>query len=174
MDNWNRRWRAGAAGWARLLALAAWCWAGAAGAAPGIFLQHTHPVSARSAVLEDDGHVAYLFLTAAGSFVPERQVAAYTRKPPVASVDWWELKLTGDTAPIWRDVASAHATIPEPRAQDLEFRWSQDGHAVSLLRNGRPIAFVTSSHVHGYSKALTKPSVLGAPWDKRLYQLTFQ
>lgn len=174
MGNWNTRWRAGSAGWALLLGLAMSCRSGAAGAAPGIFLQHTHPVSVRSAVLEDDGHVAYLFLTAAGSFVPERQVAAYTRKPPVASVDWWELKLTGDTAPIWRDVASAQATIPEPRAQDLAFRWSQDGQAVCLLLNGRPIAFVTSSHMHGYSKALAKPSVLGAPWDKRLYQLTFQ
>lgn len=168
--HWSGRWPAGSA---QALALAATCWAGVACAAPGIFLQGTHPVSARSAVLEDDGHVAYLFLTAAGSFVPERQVAAYTRKPPVASVDWWELKLTGDTAPIWRDVASAQATIPEPNAKELSFRWSQDGQAVCLLRNGQPIAFVSSSHVHGYSKALAKPSVLGIPWDKRAYQLTF-
>jgi hypothetical protein len=74
----------------------------------------------------------------------------------------------------WRAGAAGWARLLTLAASDLGFRWPQDGQAVCLLRNERPIAFVSASHVHGYSKALTKPSVLGAPWDKRLYQLTFQ
>jgi hypothetical protein len=141
--------------------------------AQGIYLQSTSSVSARSAVLEDDGHVAYLYLCAPGTFTPEREAVVYSRRPPVPKVDWWELSKTGETAPISQDIAAPAATLPHPRAEQFTFRWSGDGEAVAVLHDGHPMAFVASSQPRGHSKAVRKRSALAMPWDQRLYDVLF-
>lgn len=142
--------------------------------AQGIYLQSTSAVSNRSAVLEDDGHVAYLYLCTPGTFVPERDAVVYTRRPPVPKVDWWELSKTGETAPISKDIASRAAVVPKPSAADFTFMWSRDGEAVAILRDGRPLAFAVSSHPRGYSKAVAKASAMALPWNQRLFESTFR
>jgi hypothetical protein len=153
---------------AALLLLATSC------GAQGIYLQAIHPASKRAAVLEDDGHVAYLYLSAPGTLTPEREVVVYSRRPPVPNVDWWELSKTGETAPIWRDIASREAVISDPRTAEFAFRWAADGDAVALVRGGRPLAFVAASAAQGHSRAVVKPSPLALPWDGARFESTFR
>lgn len=141
--------------------------------AQGIYLQSTHPASKRAAILEDDGHVAYLYLSAPGTFTPEREVVVYSRKPPVPNVDWWELSKSGETAPIWREIASREAVIAHPRPEEFTFRWAADGEAVALVRAGRALAFASAAAPQGYSRAVAKPSTLALPWDRRQFESTF-
>lgn len=142
--------------------------------AQGLYLQSTHPASKRAAILEDDGHVAYLYLSAPGTFTPEREVVVYSRRPPVANVDWWELSKSGETAPIWRDIASREAVIAHPRPEEFTFRWAADGEAVALVRAGRALAFASASVPQGYSRAVVKASTLALPWDRRQFESTFR
>jgi len=58
---------------------------GASAMADDIFLQSESPVSHRHAVLEDDGAIAYLYLTEPGSIRPVRDAVAYTRLAPAAA-----------------------------------------------------------------------------------------
>jgi hypothetical protein len=141
--------------------------------AKGLYLESRSAVSDRAAVLEDDGHVAYLYLCAPGTWTPEREVVVYSRKAPVPRIDWWELSMTGDTAPISQDIASRTAVVPRPEAQQFSFRWSRDGQAVAVLRHGKAMAFLTAARAAGHSRAVSRPSPLGLPWDQRLYDTTF-
>jgi hypothetical protein len=147
--------------------------AGANAPAPGLYLHDTHDVSGRSAVLEDDGHVAYLYLTAPGSFTPQRHVVVYSRRKPVDRVDWWELRMTGETAPLWREIASRNAILAQPREADFRFRWSADGQAVAIVHRDQPLAFLTTEPPHGHSKAVQKASALGLPWNQRRFDDLF-
>ena len=141
--------------------------------AQGIYLQSTSVVSNRSAILEDDGCVAYLYLCKPGTFIPEREAVVYSRRPPVPKVDWWELSKTGETAPISQDIASPTAMVARPSAAEFTFKWSRDGESVAILRHGQALAFAIPSHLRGYSKAVTRPSTLAMPWDQQAYESTF-
>ena len=140
--------------------------------AQGIYLQSFSAASTRYAVLEDDGYVAYLYICGPNTLTPERSVVVYSRRPPVAKVDWWELQQTGDTAPISRDIASGEAVIAQPAAQEFTFKWSRAGDAVALLRRGKPLAYVAAEQP-GRSKAVAKQSPLAVPWDQRAYESLF-
>ncbi|HZX26516.1 MAG TPA: hypothetical protein VFF16_05580 [Telluria sp.] len=142
--------------------------------AQGIHLQSTNPVSGRLAVLEDDGIMGYLYLSAAGSAVPIRAVVVYSRQPPVAKIDWSRISKTGDAPPISRDIASATAVIAKPNASELSFRWSRKGDAVALLRRGEPLAFAAASRIDGQSKAVVRASPLAIPWNQRSYESIFE
>lgn len=141
--------------------------------AQGLYLQSASPISHRSAVLEDDGVVAYLFLCKPGTLVPEREVIAYSRLPPTPKIDWQWVKRTGEMAPISQDIATATAVIPRPAAAEFSFRWSKDGNAVALIRNGTPLAFAEASHATGHSKAVAKANPLGNPWNQLTYESIF-
>jgi hypothetical protein len=134
-----------------------------------ISLQEQHPKSKRAAVLEDNEKVAYLYLIPAGKQAPDRATVAYSRVPPVPVVDWKKSNETGEPPLIARDVASARAVIVFPKKREFSFRWSHDGHAVALLRNGEPIALASAAEPVGYSKAVAKPGKLAKPWDQKRY-----
>lgn len=138
-----------------------------------VHLQSTSLVSRRLAVLEDDGVVAYLYLSAAGSQMPIRAVVAYSRQPPVAKIDWSEVGKTGGAPPISQDIASPTAVLAKPDAAELSFRWSRNGDAVALLRRGSPLAFAAASRIDGQSKAVVRASPLAIPWSQRSYDSIF-
>jgi hypothetical protein len=134
-----------------------------------ITLQDRNPKSRRTAVLEDNEKVAYLYLTQPGTSAPDRDAIAYSRVRPVGTVDWKKLKETGEPPMLGADVASPRAVITFPKAKEFSFRWAKDGHSVALLRNGEPIAMATATDRAGYSKAVAKPGRLANPWDEKRY-----
>jgi hypothetical protein len=140
----------------------------------GIFIHSRNALSARLAIFEDDGQVAYVYLTKPGTQKPEKDVIAYSRVPPAPKVDWNIIGKAGNPPPLPQDVASASAVIPRPVAREFSLKWSTDGNIVALLRNGVPIAFVSASAKLGFSKAIARPSPIANPWDQSAYDAAFR
>ncbi|RZU38688.1 hypothetical protein EV700_2623 [Fluviicoccus keumensis] len=138
-----------------------------------IFIHSHNPTSNRFAILEDNESIAFLYLTEVGTQRPIKDAVAYSRHPLALKVDWEKIKEKGDTPPLSKDVASSEAVIANPSEVEFSFKWSSDGNAVALLRNGKPIAFASASEKYGFSKAISKPSPLANAWDQGLYEVTF-
>lgn len=141
--------------------------------AKDIFISSHNAVSNRFAVFEDNEKVAFLYLTEVGSQKPVRDVIAYSRVPPVEKIDWAKIKEIGETLPLEKELASFEAVIPSPSEKEFSFKWSSDGNAVALLRNGSPICFVSALDKYGYSRAVSKSSNLANAWNQKAYEQLF-
>jgi hypothetical protein len=108
------------------------------------FESDQHPASRRWAVVEDDGSVAWLYLSAPDSLKPVATCFLYN-----------------------------HADQVAPRV-DIHFRWSADGESVAVHFGGTLMGFIASGEQHGFSKLLTAASALGAPLDTNLYERKFR
>ncbi len=108
-----------------------------------LFVSEQHPVSRRWAVVEDDGSVAWLYLTEPGTETPVAKCWLYNKE-----------------------------VLPRSRAQDaVWFKWSQDGESVAVLFAEELVGFIATGH--GFSKNLSKPGTLGSPIDRKLYENLF-
>jgi hypothetical protein len=137
-----------------------------------IFLQSHNETSGRFAVLDDNGTVAFVYLTQPRTNGIERDVVAYTRAEPVETIDWEAAKKAGWPPPLSAQVASEDA-VQHPRKEQLSFQWSADGEAVALLFNNKPIAFAAIGLELGHSKAIGKECGLANPWDQAVYDKLF-
>ena len=72
--------------------------------AEDIFLESQSPVSKRYAVLEDNGKIAFLYLTAPGIRKPMKDAVVYIRVPPVEAIDWERIKKSGETPLLRKDL----------------------------------------------------------------------
>lgn len=138
-----------------------------------IFLQSQSPVSKRHAVLEDNGKVAFIYLTEPSIPKPMKDAIVYMRVEPIEAVDWERITNTGDTPLLRRDLASPSAVIRNPKASEFSFKWSTDGESVAVLRNGQPLAFALVKDRHGYSRAVSVSSPLANAWDDARYTTLF-
>lgn len=138
-----------------------------------IFISSHNAASNRYAVFEDDERVAFLYLSESGSQKPVKDAVAYSRTEPVERIDWERIRATGETPPLSRDLASSAAVISSPVAKEFAFKWSADGNAVAILRNGSPLAFAAASEKFGYSKAVRKDSALANAWNQAAYDRLF-
>ena len=141
--------------------------------AQDIFLQSKNAISGRNAVLEDNGKIAFLYLTEPQIAKPVRDAIVYSRIPPVSSVDWERIKQAREMPPLHEDIASSAAVISSPEESEFAFEWSGDGDAVAILRNEVPLAFVTMKERLGFSKAVIKQSPFANPWDEERYLSLF-
>ena len=137
--------------------------------AEDIFLESQSPVSKRYAVLEDNGKIAFLYLTEPGIPKPIKDVVVYIRVPPVEAIDWERIKKSGETPLLQKDLASPTAVIKNPKASEFKFKWSADGDSVAVLRDGQPLAFATIKERFGYSRAVSITSPLANAWDQARY-----
>ncbi len=141
--------------------------------AEDIFLESQNPVSKRYAVLEDNGKIAFLYLTEPGMPKPMKDAVVYTRVPPVDTVDWERIKKSGETPLLRKDLASSTAVIKNPKASEFKFKWSADGDSVAVLRDGQPLAFASVKERFGYSQAVNATSPLANAWDQARYSSLF-
>ena len=111
----------------------------------GPFESEQHPVSRRWALVEDDGSVAWLYMTAPDSLDPVATCFLYN-----------------------------HAGQVVPRPADIHFRWSTDGESVAVHFGTILMGFIASGEKRGFSKLLTSTGVLGAPLDTNLYERKFR
>jgi hypothetical protein len=156
--------------WMAALGLALACLAAQAG--PGLFLQSQHHQSRRYAILEDDGRIAYLYLTERGERMPVRDAVVYTRAPLAKAQDWDRVK-RGAPPELSLDIASPSAVVPFPKASEFSFRWAADGESVAILRKGSPVAMASIRYKLGHSKAVFVPSPLANPWDAGAFSTLF-
>jgi hypothetical protein len=114
-------------------------------ASANLFLSDVSVQSSRHAVIEDDGEVAYLYLTERG------------RQNIVASA--WIYSRTN---------------FPDPTERDWTFLWSDDGESVAVLADGHPLACIVGAVGPGYSRELEAGSSLGHAWDDTTYARVFR
>ncbi|MBI5029075.1 MAG: hypothetical protein HZB51_01010 [Chloroflexi bacterium] len=137
-----------------------------------LFLTDQHPLSRRSAVLEDDGTSAWLYLTQPNLQMPIADVWVYNRIPAPS------MKII----PSYRDgpppapVGYAHNTAlcRDPGTHEWSFIWSADGESVAIAKDGLPVACIISAQKSGHSRELLKDGPWGMTWSEELFRHTFR
>jgi hypothetical protein len=114
-------------------------------ASANLFLTDVNARSLRHAVVEDDGDVAYLYLTAPGL-------------PNVVASAW-----------IYN-----RASLSDPTKHHWTIIWSQEGDSVAVLADGLPVACITEAGNPGYSRGLEAGSPLGCVWDDAMFAQVFR
>jgi hypothetical protein len=139
-----------------------------------MFVSEQHPTSRRFAEFEDDGTAGYLYLT-----VPdEKKVAGdcwiYNRIPAPEPSEI--KKFRGLPPPAARGYAGPSAQRAAPPEGAVEFLWSLDGNAVSLLIDGVPSGFLIFGEAGhgGYSLHLIKEGPWGNPWNQERFREVFE
>ena len=140
--------------------------------AQDIFLQSHSTVSDRTATFEDDERVAWLYLSAPGNGHIEKDAIVYMRVAPIDRAAFEALR-RAKARPLLKEIASGEAVVPDPEKREFSFRWSRDGQAVAILRNGVALAYVTAGEWFGYSKAVSASSPFAYAWDQTRYDALF-
>jgi hypothetical protein len=155
------------------LILLGMCLVSADAIAQQIFLESRSTLSGRTAIFDDDGKVAYLYLTKPQSMQPERDAIVYSRVNPASGEEWQAAAKQRGAPPLPRKLASANGVLLNPSQREFSILWSADGNAAAILRDGVPLAFASSGERFGYSKAVMKSSPLVNLWDQARYQALF-
>ena len=138
-----------------------------------IVLTSHHETSGRSAIFEDNGTSAWLYMTVAGSHTPERDAFVYSPIQPVAKVSAIAEARAGNPPPLAIDYAASGQPFTGATPASISFVWSADGQSVSLHYEGEPIAMITAGAKHGFSKAVAKPGPYGLPWSQAVHRAHF-
>ena len=134
-----------------------------------LFLSQQHPTSRRWAVVEDDGTVAYLYLTEPDSTKPAADCWLYNR---VESPSTFVGSRGGPPVAPATHVRDNHPFRP-PEAESVSFRWSADGESVAVLFDNNLMGFIAANQRRGFSSNLSKAGPLGSPIDQELYERLF-
>jgi hypothetical protein len=145
-------------------------------AASGLFLSAEHPLSKRTAILEEEGGTAYLYLTAPREMRPEGDVVVYSTGVLASKAEALKAAQSGLPPPLTTEVASTDAVIRDVTPADFSFKWTTDGQGVALIRKGKPVAMILPGpqKPRGYSRALARDGFFGKPWDQAVYGSSFK
>ncbi len=134
-----------------------------------LFLSQQHPGSRRWAVVEDNGAVAYLYLTEPDSEKPEADCWLYNR---VEAPSTFNGPRGGPPVAPAGHIRGTHPFTP-PKAESVFFRWSSDGESVAVLFHNDLVGFIAANQRRGFSKNLSKAGPFGSPLNWRLYEQVF-
>ena len=134
-----------------------------------LFLSEQHPRSRRWAVVEDDGAVAWMYLTEPDSQKPAADCWLYNRvQAPAAFAS------QRGAAPV---VPATHVvdsrSFEPPSADRVRFEWSPDGESVAVHFETDLMGFIAATERRGFSKNLSKNGPFGSPIDRALYERLF-
>jgi hypothetical protein len=134
-----------------------------------LFLSEQHAVSRRHAIMEDDGGVACLYLTARESTRPIARCWLYNRIAAPAERNF----ARGETPVVpMTHAASGHPFQPPP-ASSVRLRWSPEGHAVAVFFGPDLMGFIAWPDGPGFSRFLKTAGPYGTPLDSALYSSVF-
>lgn len=139
-----------------------------------LFLEGKHAQSRRYAVVEEAGGTVYLYLTTPGEPRPERDIVVFATTSLVTEKEAVAKAQAGEPPPLAKEHASDQAILTGVTEGQLSLLWSKDGHAVAVVRAGKPLAMALISKKRGYSKALRRSGFFGEPWDEGLFARTFK
>jgi len=138
-------------------------------AAENLFLSEQHPRSRRWAIVEDDGSVAWMYLTAPDSERPVADCWLYNRVEAPTRFD-----ATRGAPPV---VPASHLVsstpFPAPAPDAVSFVWSGDGESVAVLFDADPVGSILAGEARGYSAHLSRPGPFGAPLDPARFEQVF-
>lgn len=123
------------------------------------FIREQHPVSRRYAVFEDDGTSGWLYLTAPDEHRLVADAWVYNRVAPPENVKSTRPR----PPPLIARFAAEGAVVTEPTRSVWRFRWSADGEAVALERDGTLVALIARGRKRGYSLHISAECSWGSP-----------
>src|SRR4051794_17608966 len=130
------------------------------------FYDEQHELSRRYAVFEDDGKVAYLYLTRPEEPEPVADCWLYNRVPPISQDEVAAYASEGTPPPVAEGYAGPDAVYQGTGVPAATFAWSRDGEAVAVLVSGVPLGCII--HREGryvsYSRNLQREGPWGNPW----------
>jgi hypothetical protein len=129
--------------------------------------------SHRHAVLADDGVTGILYLhapsdDAAKTGEVEATCFAYNRVDPIDAKEVQRYR--PNPPPIAKGYASKDAVCRRPDLHKWNLKFSSDGLAVLLIRDGKPWAMVSLDARRGFSKAIEAPGPWGSPWSSEVHK----
>ena len=127
---------------------------------PDLYISEQHASSRRYAIFEDDGRCGWLYLTAPNEPRPVADVWVYNRLTPSDRADG---SGRSRPPPILSKFATHDAVVGDPARSAWRFRWSADGGAVALGRDGTIVALVVAEHRRGHSLAISQACPWGSP-----------
>jgi hypothetical protein len=130
-----------------------------------------HESSGRTAVFEDDGISAWLYLTKGGTPDIAGDCWLYNRvpAPPPSEIDNYR----DGPPPAFEGFTTDDDVYTEPALPAIEFVWSKTGNDVAAKVNGIILGFVSSSLSSGYSRRLLKDGPWGRVWNERIFEALF-
>ena len=131
--------------------------------------------SHRHAMLADDGITGILYLHAPSDDAVktgevEATCFAYNRVDPIDPKEVQHYRPS--PPPIAKGYASKDAVCRKPESHNWNLRFSSDGTAVLLIRDGQPWAMVSLDEPRGFSKAIEARGPWGSPWSSEVHTAT--
>lgn len=138
-----------------------------------LFMDEFHPRSGRCVILEDNGSSAWLYLTSKEGKGIEKDAFAYSPIKPMDELNKAEIA-SGSPPVLIKRIASSEAVIEAIEEKKFEFKWSTTGESVALIYKNKPFAMIHAEFPRGFSRALTKESGFGNPWNQDAYIREFE
>ena len=134
-----------------------------------IYLTSENNLSKLTAIFEDDGISAWLYLHKSNSVIFDAWVYNRISTP---SKDYLENN-RNSPPPAVQGFASETSLYNSPKDHKWSFLWSKDGMSVALLKDNIPISCIVSNLEQSYSKELIKNGPWGNTWSKEIYNANF-
>jgi hypothetical protein len=139
-------------------------------AAEDLFISEQHPISQRSAILEDDGRVAWLYLTEPGTQKPAADCWLYNRVATPPRFD----SARGEAPVVPATHAASGATQDPPFEKSVHFVWSSDGESVAVVFESQLAGFIAHGKARGFSRNIRVSGPFGNVLDMNLYRNLFE
>ena len=138
-------------------------------ASQDLFVSQQHQVSKRWAVIEDDGRVAWLYLTEPDTWKPVADCWLYNRvvTPPQFG------GIRGEPPVVPQTYAGVGATLQPPAEESVHLRWSRDGESVAVFFDAELIGFIAPGQKRGFSRHIRVSGPFGSVLDTELFQRVF-
>ena len=137
-----------------------------------LWVSEDHPISGRTAVVEDAGHSVWLYLTEPGGAQIAADCWLFNRVPAPAELD--RAAAAHGPPPAVAAVVDEGAHRPAPiDPAAVRFRWSPDGESVAALIDGEPVGCIVAGRERGMSRHLRLAGPWGEPLDAAVFDATF-
>ena len=134
------------------------------------FVSDRHPVSCRSAIFEDDGTSAWMYLTEAHNVRPIADTWIHNS----CQYSSGDSKPDHDGPPPAPSRYAAPAAVCEQSDEHRwTFKWDETGESVALLKDDQPIAFIVVGQKRGFSRMVLKDGPWGRVWHEDLFRRVF-
>src|SRR5579872_4950990 len=134
-------------------------------------IERTHPLSKRTAIVEDDGSSAWLYLTRPDSLQPVCDCWIYNRisPPDPGKIDLYR----GGPPPACIGFADANDVYATAEGPTIHLVWSASGEDVAVFVDGIVLAFASAQLSSGYAKLLLRSGPWGRTWNQTMYDVLF-
>jgi hypothetical protein len=133
-----------------------------------LFVSEQHPVSRRWAIIEDDGRVAWLYLTEPDRQDPVADCWLYNRVPTPP-----EFESAPGQSPVVPQTYVGLEPMQVPAWESIHLGWSVDGESVAVLFQAHLLGFIAHGLKRGFSRHIRVSGPFGNVLDTELFQKIF-